>query len=60
MESDENREAHPVKNRAAYQAPTLKLFGSIKTLTASGSGNDQEQSTGGGGCDSSKSKFSCL
>ena len=60
MEPDENREAQAVKNKIAYQPPTLKHFGSVKTLTASGTGAEEEQPTGGGGCDSSKNKFSCL
>ena len=60
MEPDENREAQAVKNKVAYQPPTLKHFGSVKTLTAGGSGNNQEQDTGEKECDESKNKFSCL
>ena len=50
----------PAKTRpGAYKAPRLTIYGDAKALTASGSGTDQENTIGGGSCQSSLTKKPC-
>lgn len=49
---------HPTATRKVYAAPRLQRFGGIGTLTAAGSGLNQENmSAMGKGCGTAKKKF---
>lgn len=49
------------KDRRAYSAPIITIYGDVTKLTASGTGSAQESSSGGpgGGCSNNRSARPC-
>jgi hypothetical protein len=49
-------ESKVASNKRLYDQPILKIYGSVKTLTAAGTGTTPEQDPGTSGCSQDKKK----